>query len=214
MRGKLPIFIFDIGGVTIIWRNNDPIFKALAIQYGVSFRKMKSIMAPALSDLESGKISTRAYLEKCLRKTGKRIKPNENAMKLLADPFDKGAKSRKGVIEIIKGLKKHGHRVYAFSNTSPPHVPIMRKKGWTTPLFDGFFASYLIKDSKPSTSAYRKVLARIGASPRDVVFIDNTERNVDGAKRAGIKNSIRFHSVESLGKNIRIILRDYAIRNR
>jgi HAD superfamily hydrolase (TIGR01509 family) len=204
-----PVFIFDIGGVVIIWRNNDPLFREVAIRYHIPCHKVSAVMAASLWKLEEGKISTREYLRECLRKVGRRLPPKEDVARLWQIPFERGAKGRKGVIEIVKRLKKDGHSVCAFSNTSAPHVPVMRKLGWTTPLFDQFFASCYIKDVKPRRSAFSKVLAKIGARPEDVVFIDNTAKHVQGAKNAGIKHAIHFHSIKTLRKEIRIILSDY-----
>jgi HAD superfamily hydrolase (TIGR01509 family) len=206
---RLPIFIFDIGGVVIIWRNNDPIFKAVAKRYNVPFSKMKASMSPRLSQLESGKVSDLTYLRDCLRQVGKKMNSEDNATKILALPFERGAKSRKGVIQIIQRLKDKGYKVYAFSNTSAPHVPIMKKKGWARPLFNRLFASNEIGKLKPEKSAFQAVLRSIGAKPNEVVFIDNMPTNVIGARRAGIRNAVRFHSIASLRESIRKILSDY-----
>lgn len=62
---------------------------------------------------------------------------------------------------------------------------------------------------KPHLNAYRKVLAKIGAKPQDVMFIDNTRRNILGAKKAGIKHSFRFHSIKDLKKSIKRALRGF-----
>jgi HAD superfamily hydrolase (TIGR01509 family) len=203
------VFIFDIGGVVIIWRNNDPLFKAVAVRYGVPFSKLRAQMVSLLPAMESGKISARKYLQLSLRSVGKQMNPGDNATKILAEPFERISKSRLGVMAIIQQLKRRGYEVYAFSNTSPPHVPVMRMRGWTTPLFDQFFASCYIGDVKPNNSAFRKVLSKIGAKPSQVVFIDNTKKHVIGARRVGIRKSIQFQTVRSLRKSLRIILREY-----
>src|SRR5579872_3519861 len=149
LNRRLPIFLFDIGGVVIIWRNNDPLFRAVANHYGLPFSKMKRVMNSTLDELESGKLSTRAYFEKCLSSFGKKVDSKDDPEEIWAAPFRRGAKDRKGVIQIIKKLKKEGYRVYAFSNTSSPHVPIMSKRGWAEPLFDRFF--FLLRDKRCET---------------------------------------------------------------
>ncbi len=193
----------------IIWRNNDPLVKAVAKRYNVPFSKLKIVMHLQLPRLETGKVSARTYLKDCLSQVGKKMNPKDNATEILAQPFAREAKSRKGVIQIVKWLKNLGYSVYAFSNTSAPHVPIMKKKGWTTPLFDRFFASYEVGKIKPERSGFQAVLRSIGAKPSEVVFIDNTPKNVIGARRVGIRDTIRFHSILSLRKSIRKILSDY-----
>ncbi len=204
----LPIFIFDIGGVVIIWRNNDPLFKQVAKRYRVPFAEMKQAMLEGLSEFEDGRISARKYIEESLVKVGKKI-DNVNANRLLSIPFEKIAKDRIVVIKIITSLRHSGFWVYGFSNTSAPHVKIMNNRGWTTKLFDNFFASCKIGHSKPQRLAFETVLGMIKAKPHEVVFIDNSQENILGAKHVGIKNSIRYHSIASLKKDLRRVLRQY-----
>jgi glucose-1-phosphatase len=200
---KKPVFIFDIGGVVIIWPNNDPIFRYIAKRYGLPFTKMRDVMIAKLAQLETGEISYEEFVNSSLDKFGKIIKSSDDPAELITYPFARGAKSRKGVIQLIKKLRRLGYEVDGFSNTNPVHVRFMDSKGWTRSLFDRFFASCALRSMKPDQAAFRKVLDLIGVQPKDVVFIDNMERNVVGARRAGIKHAVRFHSIASLRRDIR-----------
>jgi glucose-1-phosphatase len=51
--------------------------------------------------------------------------------------------------------------------------------------------------TKPSPTAYAAALTVLGAAPADVLFVDDSKSNVDGARRMGIA-AIRFTSAESL----------------
>jgi glucose-1-phosphatase len=51
--------------------------------------------------------------------------------------------------------------------------------------------------TKPSPTAYAAALAVLGAAPADVLFVDDSESNVDGARRMGIATA-HFTSAESL----------------
>ena len=42
------------------------------------------------------------------------------------------------------------------------------------------------RTTKPSPTAYAAALAVLGAAPADVLFVDDSESNVDGARRMGI----------------------------
>jgi HAD superfamily hydrolase (TIGR01509 family) len=199
-------FLFDVGGVVIIWPNNDPIFKYIAKKYDVPFSKLRAVMNSSLADLESSKITCDQFVANSLKFFGKNIRAEDSAAALIAVPFEQGAKTRKGVVNLIHALKNLGYEVDGFSNTNKIHQAIIRKRGWATPLFDNFFSSCCLEDTKPNVSAYRKVLRKIRAAPRDVVFVDNTRRNIVGAKRAGIFRSIIYHSQDALRKEIRGIL--------
>ncbi len=85
----------------------------------------------------------------------------------------------------------------------------MDTRGWTRSLFDRFFASCALRSIKPDREAFRKVLGHIGVEPKDVVFIDNTERNIVAARKAGIKHAIRFHSVSNLKRDVRRAIKEF-----
>lgn len=55
--------------------------------------------------------------------------------------------------------------------------------------------------TKPSPTAYAAALAVLGAAPADVLFVDDSESNVDGARRMGIA-TIHFTSAESLRREL------------
>ncbi|MHB1907336.1 MAG: HAD family hydrolase [Nitrososphaerales archaeon] len=203
---KKPIFIFDIGGVVIIWRNNDPIFKYIAKRYGIPFTKLRDFMISNLGDLESGKINCNEFVKRSLEHFGKKLRRKDDPGHLITLPFAQKAKTRKGVVEIISGLRNQGYKVYGFSNTNYEHELLMKQRGWSIGLFDRFFSSCAIKAVKPDVKAYRRVLKALQVNGKNVVFIDNTVENVQGARRAGIKNTIRFHSISKLRQEIAKIL--------
>lgn len=51
--------------------------------------------------------------------------------------------------------------------------------------------------TKPSPAAYAVALAVLGATPADVLFVDDSESNVDGARQMGV-TTVHFTSAESL----------------
>ena len=205
-KEEKPIFIFDIGGVVIIWRNNDPIFKYIAKRYGIPFTKMRDFMNSNLGYLESGEINCNEFVKSSLEHFGKKLGKNDEPGQLITLPFEHKAKTRKGVVEIISSLRNQGYKVYGFSNTNYEHALLMKQKGWSVGLFDRFFSSCAIKAIKPDVKAYRRVLKALQINGKNVVFIDNTGENIQGAKRAGIRNTIQFHSTSKLKQEIAKIL--------
>ena len=53
-------------------------------------------------------------------------------------------------------------------------------------IFRKCYMSFEMKALKPSEAFYKAVLADIGRAPEDVIFIDDSQRNVDGAIAAGM----------------------------
>jgi HAD superfamily hydrolase (TIGR01509 family) len=198
---KRPIFVFDFGGVIIKWKNNNPIFDYVADRYGIPRAEMRRVFELALPRLETGDVSMRDFLEEALGKFGKRLRRGDSPDRLWTLPFERLVKFRAGMVELVGSLRRRGYLVYLFSNTSPPHVSLVRRKGWDR-LFDGFVSSCELRSMKPSATAFGRALSEIGADPSDVVFIDDKEENVKGAKDFGIRWAFRFTSLARLRREI------------
>jgi HAD superfamily hydrolase (TIGR01509 family) len=204
-RQKLrPVFIFDVGGVLLIWPNNDPIFRYIAKRYDIPFAQARRVMNELLPELERGSITCDQFVKKSLASFGKKLRRKDDPARLITVPFSR-AKLRKGVVAIIKRLQKKGYEVDGFSNTNLVHEAFMKRMRWTT-IFIKFYVSSRLRVLKPAVEAYQKVLYKIGVKGKDAVFVDNMKSNVLGARRAGIKNSFWFHSVRGLWNKIKAVL--------
>ncbi len=70
------------------------------------------------------------------------------------------------------------------------------------PLFgDRIYASASFRAAKPDVACYRRCLAGLGVRPSAVLFIDDLEENVAGAREAGL-HAHRFTSVEGLRRDL------------
>jgi putative hydrolase of the HAD superfamily len=204
-RADEPVFIFDFGGVVIIWKNNYPIYDYIARRYGIPHLEMRPVFDRELARLETGQISIDEYLEETLGKFGKKLRPGDSPEELWTRPFARLVKLRKGTVEVVESLRKRGFRVILFSNTSLPHVRFLKDRGWDR-LFDGFLSSCELGSLKPDAAAFARALEEIQAVPSHVVFIDDKETNVRGAQDFGIRWAFKFTSVRQLKRDIASVL--------
>ena len=58
---------------------------------------------------------------------------------------------------------------------------------------------------KPDAGIYQMALAGVGVSPAEAVFVDDTARNVEGAKAVGM-HGILFKQPEEAIEEIKLIL--------
>lgn len=63
--------------------------------------------------------------------------------------------------------------------------------------FNDLCFSYQIGALKPDRAVYLATLQRLGASPEQTVFVDDTQQNVEGAHDVGI-DAVRFESADKL----------------
>jgi putative hydrolase of the HAD superfamily len=78
--------------------------------------------------------------------------------------------------------------LYVFSNTNPAHIAHFTPR--LRDLFAHFravFTSCEIGRRKPEAEAFARVAARIGVPPARLLFFDDVQANVEGARRAGLQ---------------------------
>lgn len=103
----------------------------------------------------------------------------------------------------IQELKGKGYRCLYLSNFSESaHVQCAAALDFL-PYMDGGILSYQEKIIKPMPEIYQLLIDRYGLLPEDCVFLDDTQKNLDGAERFGIHTVLfqnQAQAVEELRK--------------
>lgn len=93
-------------------------------------------------------------------------------------------------VDLLKRLAET-YDLYMLSNNNA--ISIIRSSGMFADagipldvIFRKCFLSYQMKVLKPSASFYKKVMEEIGRPSDEMIFIDDSRRNVDGAIEAGL----------------------------
>ncbi len=102
---------------------------------------------------------------------------------------------REYAIPWIKELKAKGYRVYYLSNFSRKAEEECADALAFIPYTDGGILSNREKIIKPDPAFYRLLLDRYGLKAEECVFLDDTPRNVEGARNVGMQG-ICFQSKE------------------
>ncbi len=88
---------------------------------------------------------------------------------------------------------RENYRVYLFSNTNQIHIERLHadfydEHGIEFPsLFDEDFYSHEIHARKPDLDSYKKVIELSGVNPKETLFVDDLEKNIAGAQKAGLQ---------------------------
>jgi HAD superfamily hydrolase (TIGR01509 family) len=91
-----------------------------------------------------------------------------------------------GTRKIINDLKKN-YRVAGFTNMSPEMFAFYTAKWQFDRVFNKVFHSGELGIRKPEKRAFQAILKKLKTKPENVIFIDDREENVEGAKKAGIQ---------------------------
>jgi 2-haloacid dehalogenase len=100
-------------------------------------------------------------------------------------------------VEILRELKQAGYPLSALSNWPAEKFYQVRPRFEFLDWFDIVLISGDVKLVKPDARFYQMLLAQIGRSAPECIFIDDSERNIAGARDLGFQ-VIRFHSPEQL----------------
>ncbi len=180
--------IFDMGGVLVDLDIED--CKKAFKEY-LGYYKIDEIIDPChqkgiYGDLEEGKLTGDEFREIVLSESrpGAAREDVDRAMyHILA-----GIAPYKA--EMLKRLSV-SYELYLLSNNNPiclPHAKeIFRNAGIPLEnIFRKSFYSFEMKALKPSEAFYKAVTAEIGLPAEEMLFIDDSQRNVDGAISAGL----------------------------
>ena len=100
----------------------------------------------------------------------------------------------------IKDLKNRGYQVLYLSNWSSHLRELAAKQLDFLPLLNGGVFSYEEKLIKPDHAIYNRIIEKYNLIPNECVFIDDTLRNIIGARECGL------HAVHAKDKNHDIAL--------
>ena len=205
--------IFDFGGVLIDLDIED--CKA-AFKRDLGYEKIDEILDPChqkgiVGDMEEGMISAEEFRTEVLKDSRPDARPEDvdaAFMRILA-----GIPPYKG--QLLNRLAE-SYDVYILSNNNPIVAAHMHELFAGVgvdyeKLFKKSFLSFEMKALKPSESFYNRVLEQIGLPAEDLLFIDDSQKNVEGAVAAGIP-SVYYDPKTDLAAMLAEVLNDPSLR--
>lgn len=97
-------------------------------------------------------------------------------------------------VRILPALKKQGFRLYYLSNFPLDIFEEIKNDYYFFRYFDGGIISSEVKLSKPDLRIYEYLLGKYSLLPEETFYIDDIEKNVNAAGRAGIKGLTTYGS--------------------
>jgi len=182
--------IFDLGGVflTLDYQKMENAFIDLGIKnFHEFFTQHHS--SPLFADLETGKITEHEFYEglRTLSKLNISDDDFRNAWNsiLLSFPEER--------LKWLEEIQKK-YKIYLFSNTNQIHYDAFMDI-YSKVAADKEFNQYFIKAyyshelglRKPDRISYEKIIKEQGLNPAETLFIDDTLKNMTGAKEAGLQ---------------------------
>lgn len=191
--------IFDMGGVLIDYNPEKTVNEYFSREHGeIVLREI--LRNPVWNDKDRGVIFPDEIMEK-----KKGVIPAEIFEKVsemvhnfypYMPPFEK-------MCGLVRELKEKGYGIYLLSNASSDFHE--RRSGIPAlQYFDGVVISADYKLLKPEKEIYETLFEKFSLNPAECFFIDDVQKNIDGAKEAGMDGHCYSHGdVETLRAALR-----------
>lgn len=131
------------------------------------------------------------------------VTQNDENTQFVVELFRKGINNATlfdGMKELLITLKQKGYKLGLLSNTTVFESGVLERLSIDN-FFDAKVFSWQKGNLKPSQEAFEQILYELGAPKDEVLFIDDTQKNIIAAEQYGI-SSIKFESVPKLKEDI------------
>jgi glucose-1-phosphatase len=187
---NLKNIVFDLGNVILNLDFDASIraFQKLGLNSEVVNRE-QAYADPIFYELETGKTTPEEFRErvrKILNNPGATDQQIDDAW--CAMIRDIPAKR----VGMVKELARN-YKVYLFSNTNAIHIKRLHNEFREmhgiefSSLFVKDFYSHELRERKPDLASYTKVIELSEIIPEETLFVDDLEKNISGAEKAGLK---------------------------
>ncbi len=189
--------VFDLGNVLLDF-NSDEI-----IADHIQDKKLHQLISENIFKskewilLDRGEITAQEATQRFIKK----MPENEKLIKEIMDnwkdyliPIDEN-------VEVLNNIAKKPINLYVLSNFHKEAFEVVYEKYDFFNHFDGMIISYREKTIKPEKEIYEKLINRYNLNPDLTLLIDDSEKNIDAAKKLGFK-TIHFNDNIKLSNSI------------
>ena len=195
---KRTFVIFDLGGVLIDW---DPRYFYRKLYNGDEAgmeRFLTTVCNPAWNSQQD---AGRTFAEACA--VLKKQHPDQAALidAWLPGYPDMMKGTIPGSVETLRELREHSVPIYAITNWSAETFPFALERFDFLNWFKGILVSGEVKLLKPDRRIFDLFFQRFGVTAGEAVYVDDIQRNVDGARAIGM-HALHFTSPAALRREL------------
>jgi epoxide hydrolase-like predicted phosphatase len=192
--------MFDAGGVLHPSGRHQQ--EDIQQELGLTDEQIKQFYERYLPLLLTGEASEEDIWMRAKNELG--IRPVDTDEKLLTRSFEATLQKTEEMYKIVELLKSEGIMVLLLTNVSEVFAEILERHGHYAP-FDMRVLSYEVGLAKPDPKIFQLALQKLGVSPHEAVFVDDSAANVFAAKELGI-HGIVFSDPEKLKRELDAII--------
>jgi len=177
----IDIILFDLGGVLVEMAGVPTMLQWTNNRLSESELWEAWLNSPSVRSFETGQSSADQFADDLIKEMSLPVGMTE-----FIDIFTKWPRGLfPGVSDLVNKLKKL-KTLACFSNSNELHWPRLMKDMGIEKMFNYHFASHKIGKLKPDKESFEYVLKSLDCHPASVLFFDDNELNVSGAKEIGM----------------------------
>ena len=201
MSKKFSAVIFDLGGVFLKTINSQP-REALAASFGVTRSELEAFIFMSETSIQSelGELTDKLHWETVLRHFNQPVGDYLKTYKV----FFSGDAIDQDLLAFTASLKPN-YRLGLLSNAWVSARKLLNQLFNFLDIFDESIFSCEVGKRKPDPTIFKIILGKMGISAENVIFIDDMQINVEGAKSAGL-HAIQYKDTLSVISAVKSIL--------
>ena len=179
----MPLFVvFDIGNVLVRWNPRNLFRKTMKDE-----ARMERFLAAALSMDFIALTDIAADFSKAVKERAKAFPEFAHELHLFDERWSEtiGGPIEENVA-LLRRLKAAGRPVYALSNFATVKFAIARRMYDFLNEFDDAVISGHVGAVKPDPRIFEILFERVGRGPEELVFVDDSLRNIEAARALGM----------------------------
>jgi putative hydrolase of the HAD superfamily len=193
--------IFDFGGVLVNWQP-----EAIISSFYVEAALRDAIRTHVFQhddwlEMDRGTIDEPALI----RRFAARMRRPKAEMAALLEHVRASLTPIEPTVALLAELRERGFKLYGLSNMSEPMFGHLTSSHDFFGLFHGIVVSAVVKSLKPEPAIYEQLRSQFALDFAESVFIDDLQRNVEGARALGLP-AIRFESTAQVRRELEPLL--------
>ena len=177
------VLMMDVDGVLVSGRPTDGrhLFAELEADLGLSPDRLReTFFTPFWEAIVTGREGLTERLAPVLAE----IAPRVSAERLIAYWFENDSRVDQAVLSAVKRYRERGVPVFLATNQEHMRADYLMQQVGLGAHVDGIIYSAALGHRKPSAEFFDRAAAIAGATPEDIVLVDDTLANVEAARQS------------------------------
>lgn len=184
MAATAKVLMMDVDGVLVSGRPTDGrhLFAELETDLGLSPDRLREVFfTPFWEAIVTGREGLTERLAPVLME----IAPKVSASRLIAYWFENDSRVDQAVLAAVRQYRQRGVPVFLAINQEHMRADYLMQKVGLGDHVDGIIYSAALGCRKPAAEFFDQAADIAGADPTDIVLVDDTLANVEGARQRG-----------------------------